>query len=151
MHDPAHVVTALALLSTGALLGGALYDAVVLAPNLRGGPQGLEHGRLFMQAATPAKLFRVLAPASQLLVLGSIAAHWSNPASRWPLVGALIALVVCDAITFGYHYPRNRVLFTAPLAVPEEQLNRVARQWTTANLVRIGLVLVAWLGTLTAV
>jgi uncharacterized membrane protein len=151
VHELAHVVTIMALLSAGALLGAALYDAVVLAPNLRGGPQGLEHGRLFMTAATPAKLFRVLAPASQVLVLGSIAANWSSPAARWPLVGALIALVASDVITFKYHYPRNRVLFTAPLEVSAEQLGRVARQWTSANLVRIVLVLLAWIGTLTAV
>jgi uncharacterized membrane protein len=150
MHELAHVVTVLSLLTAGALLGVALYDAVVLAPNLRGGPGGLEHGRLFMAAATPANLFRILAPASQMLVAASIAANWSSPSARWPLVGALIALVASDVITFKYHYPRNRILFTAPLSVSADQLNLVARQWASANLVRVVLVLVAWIGTLTA-
>jgi hypothetical protein len=151
MHELAHIVTVMALLGSGALLGAALYDAVVLAPNLRGGPEGLEHGRLFMSAATPANLFRILAPASQMLVAASIAANWSSPSARWPLVGALLALVASDVITFRYHYPRNRILFTAPLAVSAEQLKLVARQWASANLVRVVLVLLAWLGTLTAI
>ena len=150
MQELAHVITAMALLSSGTLFGGALYDTVVLAPNLRGGPAGLEHGRLFMAAATPANFFRMVAPASQLLVLLAIVTSWADPASRWPLVGALIALLASDVITFRYHYPRNRLLFTAPLAVAPDELSLAARQWMSANLVRVVLVLGAWLGTLTA-
>lgn len=150
MHELAHITTVLALLCSGSLLGAALYDAVVLAPNLRGGPQGLEHGRLFMAAATPATLFRVLSPATQLLTLLALGTQWSSPSGRWPLVAALLALVASDVITFKYHYPRNRLLFTAPLTVAPEELAAAARQWASGNLVRVALVLVAWLGTLTA-
>jgi len=150
MHALAHVVTVLALLSSGALFGAALYDTVVLVPNLRGGPQGLEHGRLFMAAATPANLFRVLSPATQLLTLVAIATQWSDPNRRWPLIIALVALVATAVITFKFHYPRNRLLFTTPLAVPAEELGVAARQWATGNLVRVVLVLVAWMCILTA-
>jgi uncharacterized membrane protein len=150
MHGLAHVMTVMALLGTGSLLGAALYDAVVLAPNLRGGSQGLEHGRLFMAAATPARLFRVLSPATQLLTLLALATQWSNPPCRWPLLFALVALVACDIVTFKFHYPRNRLLFTAPLTVPAEALNAAARQWAVGNFVRVGLVLFAWFSTLTA-
>ena len=150
MPDLPLIVTALALLGSGALFGAALYDAVVLAPNLRGGPSGLEHGRLFMAAATPANLFRVLAPATQILVVLSIGFNWRDPQARWSLIGALIALIAGDAITFKYHYPRNRQMFTAPLTVPPEQLATAAQQWAAANWMRVALVLGAWLGTLTA-
>lgn len=150
MPNLTHVITAIALLGSGALLGATLYDAVVLAPNLRGGPSGLEHGRLFLSAATPADLFRVLAPATQLLVALGVALNWRIPQARWPLIGALIALILGDVITFKYHYPRNRQMFTAPLCVAPEQLEQVARQWASANWVRVALVLGAWLGTLTA-
>lgn len=150
MHDLAHIATVLALLASGMLLGGALYDAVVFAPNLRGGPAGLEHGRRFMAAATPARLFRVLSPASQALALVSAAVAWPEPASRWPLIGAVIALAACDAITFKFHYPRNRFLFAAPLTVDPAALDRAAREWAAGNLVRVVLVLVAWLAILTA-
>src|SRR5262245_2956083 len=102
------IVTNVSLLSVGALFGASLYDAVVLAPNLRGGPNGLEHGRLFMTRATPANLFRVAAPITQVLLLLAVIANWSNPQCRWPLAGSLVALVINDVITFSYHYPRNR-------------------------------------------
>ena len=103
-----------------------------------------------MTAATPANLFRKLAPATQILVLLSIATGWPNAYRRWALVGALFALILGDIITFTYHYPRNRLLFTAPLNEPPEKLNIAARQWASANLVRIVLVLGAWLGVLLA-
>jgi hypothetical protein len=150
MHELSHIVTVVALLSSGALFGASLYDAFVLAPNLRGGPTGLEHGRLFMTAATPANLFRVLAPATQILVAVSVVLNWPNGRARWSLIGALAALILVDVITFTYHYPRNREMFTAPLTIPPEQLARTARQWASANWVRVALVLGAWLGTLTA-
>jgi hypothetical protein len=150
MHELAHLITVVALLSSGALFGAALYDTVVLAPNLRGGPQGLEHGRLFMAAATPANLFRALSPATQLLTLLAVGTNWASPPCRSPLVAALIALVASDIITFKYHYPRNRLLFSAPLSVAPEELAAAARQWASGNLVRVALVLLAWLGTLTA-
>ena len=150
MQQLSHILTVLALLSSGALLGAALYDAVVLAPNLRGGPVGLEHGRLFMTAATPANLFRKLAPATQILVLLSIATGWPNAYGRWTLICALMALILTDIITFKYHYPRNRLLFTAPLNELPETLKIAARQWAAANLVRIVLVLGAWIGVLLA-
>jgi Domain of unknown function (DUF1772) len=150
MQELAHIAKALALLSSGALLGAALYDAVVLAPNLRGGPTGLEHGRLFMTAATPANLFRRLAPATQILVLLSVAANWPNSQARWTLVVALGVLILSDVITLKYHYPRNRLLFTAPLNESPQRLAVAAKQWATANLVRIALVLIAWLCVLSA-
>jgi hypothetical protein len=145
------IVTNLSLLSVGALFGASLYDAVVLAPNLLGGPHGLEHARLFMARATPANLFRVLAPASQVLMLLSVVANWSSPQCRWPLAGAFIALAVIDVITFTYHYPRNSLFFTAPLTVDPKRLDIAARQWASMNLVRVALAFGAWLGVWIAV
>jgi len=145
------IVTSLSLLSVGALFGASLFDAVVLAPNLRGGPAGLEHGRLFMTRATPANLFRIAAPATQVLTLLAVVANWSSPQCRWPLASAFVALVVNDVITYTYHYPRNRLFFTAPLTVEPERLDRAARQWASMNLVRVALVLGAWFGTWIAV
>jgi len=144
------IVIGAALLSVSALLGASLYDAVVLAPNLRGGPAGLEHGRLFLSAATPANLFRVLSPGTQLLTLIAVVFNWSTPQQRWPLVGALLALVLCDVITFTYHYPRNHLMFDAPLSVDPARLSTAAREWATANVVRVALVLGSWFAILVA-
>jgi uncharacterized membrane protein len=143
-------VTSLALLGTGALFGAAIFDAVVLAPNLRGGATVLEHGRQFLAAANPGDLFRILAPATQVALLVAVIVHWPAPARRWPLLVALLVLVASDVITFTYHYPRNALLFTAPLTIEPERLAAAARQWTAANLVRVVLVLGSWTATLVA-
>ena len=147
MEHIQYALTGLALLSVGTLFGGSLYDTLVLAPNLQGGPQGLEHGRLFMAAATPARFFRMLSPASQVLVLVALVAAWGSSAVRWPLVFALAALVTADVITLKYHYPRNAIMFTAPLTVDAERLHAAAREWQTANYLRVFLVLIGWLFT----
>ena len=141
------IVTSLTLLAVGALFGASLYDAIVLAPNLRGGPEGLEHGRLFMRRATPANLFRVAAPITQLLLLVAVIACWATPSCRWPLAGALVLLVANDAMTFAFHYPRLRLMFTAPLTVAAGTLEAAAREWTSANRLRVAIVLAAWVCT----
>ena len=151
MEKLRYIVTVLALLSVGALFGGSLYDTLVLAPNLQGGAEGLEHGRQFMSAATPANFFRILAPASQVLMLAALVANWRAPQVRWPLLAALAALAIADAVTFTYHYPRNAIMFTAPLSVEPERLRAVAREWQTANYLRVLLVVSAWLATVRAI
>jgi len=142
--------TSLACLGFSGLFGASLYDTVVLGPNLKGGPAALEHGRLFMVNATPANLFRVLSPTTQVLLLVAVVANWSGPERRWPLVGALVALVLCDVITFTYHYPRNRIMFEAPLTVAAERVTLAAKQWTAANYLRLALLLGSWCATLIA-
>src|SRR5690348_16039558 len=64
------------------------------------------------------------APATQILMLLSVAANWPNAQARWIRVGSLV-----DIITFKYYYPRNRLLFTAPLNESPERLALVAKQW----------------------
>ncbi|MEO8463807.1 MAG: hypothetical protein ABI640_00560 [Gammaproteobacteria bacterium] len=145
------IVTDAALLGTGTLFGASLYDAVVLAPNLRGGPAGLEHARLFLSRATPANLFRVASPLAQALLLAATVVNWGSPACRWPLAAAFVALVLNDVITFKYHYPRNQLFFTAPLTVDAARLDTAARQWAGMNYVRVALAFGAWLGCLVAV
>lgn len=144
------IVTGVALLGASALVGASFYDAVVLAPNLLGGPAGLEHGRLFMSAATPANLFRVLSPLTQALMLAAVVVNWKSPQRRWLLVCGLLALVLTDVITLTYHYPRNHIMFDAPLSVDAERLSAAAREWTTANYLRVALVLGCWTVTLIA-
>ncbi|MFN8012602.1 MAG: hypothetical protein U0P81_14630 [Holophagaceae bacterium] len=140
------LATATAVLGTGALVGASLYDAVVLAPNLQQGPEALEHGRLFMTAATPANLFRVLSPLTQILLLLALVANWKDRACRWALIAGLGALVATDALTFAFHYPRLRLMFTSPLSEAPDAVARAAREWAGANLVRVALVLASWSG-----
>jgi hypothetical protein len=71
-----------------------------------------------MSAATPGNLFRILSPSTQVLLLLAVVVNWGTSRRRWPLVGAFLALVLSDVITFTYHYPRNQLMFEAPPMAP---------------------------------
>jgi hypothetical protein len=136
------IVLCLAVISVGALLGGSLYDSIVLAPNYRAGiPQSLEHFRQFMAVANPGDFFRLIAPLTQLSILISLALGWRRPAGRrrW-LILALVLIVAGDVFTFTFHYPRNAILFHDPMHTPPETLGKAAREWAYGNYLRILLV-----------
>jgi hypothetical protein len=142
----------LAILALSTLFGASIYDTVVFGPNLQaGGPEGLEHGRHFMVAATPAKLFRVLSPATQAFLLLCVIFFWRTPRLRWLFLGSLVAILACDAITFSYAYPRLRVLFASPLTTSAADLSRAANEWVACNYIRVALVLASWFACLAAI
>jgi hypothetical protein len=124
------------------LLGASVYESVVLAPNLQGAPASLEHARGFYHATNPGVFFRVISPATQLLLLVALVCNWKPaPVTRWRLAGALVLAILADVITFQFHYPRNAILFFAPLTNPPVYYDRVAAEWATGNYVRIAVVL----------
>jgi uncharacterized membrane protein len=126
------------------LLGAAVYESVVLAPNLQGAPASLEHARGFYHVTNPGVFFRVLSPATQLFLLVALVCNWKpTPGTRWRLAGALVLAILADVITFKFHYPRNAILFSAPLTNTSADLDRVAAEWSTGNYVRIVLLLTA--------
>ncbi|HEX6964184.1 MAG TPA: hypothetical protein VF166_00210 [Gemmatimonadaceae bacterium] len=145
------LLTALALAGLSILFGASMYDALVLAPNMRGGPDVLEHGRLFMSRATPANLFRIASPATQVLLVLTLIATWHIEQCRWLVGAALLALVLADVITFRFHYPRNHLMFDAPTTIDANVLDTAARQWAAGNMVRVALVVFGWFCALLAV
>jgi len=139
------IILCLAIIFIGALLGGSLYDSIVLAPNFRVGiPQSLEHLRLFMTVANPGNFFRTIAPLTQLSILISLIFGWRHPAGRrWWLMLTLALIIAADVITFTFHYPRNALLFHDPMHTPPATLEKAAREWAYGNYLRILLVGVA--------
>jgi hypothetical protein len=137
------VAVAIALVLSAMLLGTGVYQNVVDAPNYMGGPTSLEHARGFYHATNPGNFFRVLVPAAQLFLLVAIVCNWRPaPGTRWKLVGALAFLILTDVITFRFHYPRNDILFVAPLTQPPAYYDRVVKEWAIGNYVRVTLLLV---------
>jgi uncharacterized membrane protein len=93
-----------------------------------GAPTSLEHARGFYHATNPGMFFRWLVPATQLFLLLALVVNWKPaPGTRWKLAGALVFLVLTDMITFRFHYPRNDILFVAPLTQPAAYYDRVVR------------------------
>ena len=138
------VIVAIALVLAAMLLGTGVYQNVVDAPNYMGAPTSLEHARGFYHATNPGMFFRWLVPATQLLLLLALVVNWkSAPDTRWKLGGALVVLVLTDMITFRFHYPRNDILFVAPLTQSAAFYDGVVRQWAIGNYARVALILVA--------
>jgi uncharacterized membrane protein len=138
-------VASIAVVAAGMLLGAATYEAVVMAPNYAAQiPQSLEHIRAFFVIGNPGNFFRVLAPATQALLLLAVLLNWRVPGARWWLAGALVAVLLTDVVTFKVHYPRNELLFVRPLdGVPVARLQEAAREWGRWNQVRVGLLAAA--------
>ena len=138
------VIVAIALVLAAMLLGTGVYQNVVDAPNYMGAPTSLEHARGFYHATNPGMFFRWLVPATQLLLLLALVVNWkSAPDTRWKLGGALVVLVLTDMITFRFHYPRNDILFVAPLTRSAAYYDGIVREWAVGNYARVALILVS--------
>jgi hypothetical protein len=136
------VSVAIVLVLSAMLLGTGAYESVVVAPNFHGAPIYLEHARGFYHATNPGTFFRVLSPATQLFLLVALACNWRPaPVTRWKLAGALALAITADVITFRFHYPRNDILFVAPLTNPPAYYDQVATEWAIGNYFRIALIL----------
>jgi uncharacterized membrane protein len=81
----------------------------------QGAPTSLEHARGFYLVTNPGLFFRIVSPATQLFLLLALVCNWKPPVTRWSLAGALVLAILADVITFKFHYPRNSILFLAPL------------------------------------
>jgi uncharacterized membrane protein len=135
---------AIALVLSAMLLGTGLYQNVVDAPNYMGAPASLEHARGFYHATNPGMFFRAMVPTTQLFLVLALALNWKpSPYAQWRLAGALAALILTDMVTFRFHYPRNEILFIAPLTKPPEYYDRVVTEWAIGNYVRVALILTA--------
>jgi hypothetical protein len=137
------VVVAIGLVFSAMLLGTGVYQNVVDAPNYMGAPTSLEHARGFYHATNPGMFFRWLVPTTQLFLLLALVVNWKPaPGTRWKLAGALVFLVLTDMITFRFHYPRNNILFVAPLTQPAAYYDGVVREWAIGNYARVALILI---------
>src|SRR5579864_5066096 len=136
------IALAVALVLSAMLLGTGVYQNVVDAPTYMGAPASLEHARGFYHATNPGEFFRVMVPLTQLFLLVAIVSNWKPaPGTRWILSGALAFLVLTDVVTFRFHYPRNDILFIAPLTNSPAYYDRVVTEWAIGNYAHVALIL----------
>ncbi|MGD9629106.1 MAG: DUF1772 domain-containing protein [Pyrinomonadaceae bacterium] len=140
-----------AIVLIGCLLGAGLYESVVIAPNYASNPPiSLENAKQFFEVSNPGNYFRSVAPITQVTLLITLILNWRVPERRWWILGALVLAIATDVITFGFHYPRNAILFTDPMNTSVEMLRAAASQWIVGNYVRIFTLLVSMLCALRA-
>jgi len=142
----------LALIALAAVFGASLYQSIIEGPHFAVSvPESLEHFRLFMGDNNPGNFFRLVAPAAQILTFAALVLNWKSLRNRrWWLLAALALIVGADVITFNIHYPRNALMFTAPLTVPVDVLKKAAAEWLLWNHVRTAMVLAAFVCTMKA-
>ena len=138
------ILLILDMIGLGMLLGGGVYESVIINPNYSVDiPQSINLLRSFMKVKTPANFFRVLSPFTMIILLVTVILYWDIIPARWWFAASFLILILADTITFSFHYPRNKVLFTDPLSSDIDLLKRSASQWQTGNFARILLMVLA--------
>jgi len=106
-------------------------------------PQSIETARKYFKATNPGNFFRIFSPVNQLLGLLALVLFWkSSPAIRINLGIAFACYLVGEAMTFGYFYPRNAILFKTAQLTDIDTLRKVWSQWNSMNWVRSFVLLV---------
>ena len=137
------------IIGLGMLLGGGVYESIVMNPNYRSSiPQAIVSLRQFMKVTTPANFFRIVSPITMLSLLATVLILWNSTNGKWWFITAFVMLLIADSITYAFHYPRNKVLFINPLSSDNDLLSRLAREWQIGNLVRIVLLTIATISIL---
>jgi hypothetical protein len=133
------ILSSIDVVGLGLLLGGAVYESIVMAPNYKFDvPDSLKSIRSFMKAATPANYFRVFSPATMLtLIIIRQLPNWDSLPVRWWILGAFDGQVITDTITYSFHYPRNKLLFIDDLSSDNDKLKKLAIEWGRGNIVRV--------------
>ena len=133
----------LPLLLLSMLFGASSFQLAVDAPNWTGVP-ALEHYRAFYPVINPGTFFQTLLPTAVLALLAALICNWRpRAATRWRLAGALALMILVGALTFTFHFPRNKILFGDPLTRPAAYYHQVVSEWVAGDYVRLAMILTA--------
>jgi hypothetical protein len=130
----------LAAIFASGILFVNVYTSIVDVPNWgRDLPGSIMAAREYFRAANPGTFFRVVSPINQVLGLLALIVCWrAGSRIRIYCALALICAVVGDIFTFAYFYPRNGIMFVAPIDV--DAIRTALAEWSTMNWVRSAVV-----------
>lgn len=136
--------TILILASTAAsgLLFVNVYNSIVDAPNWgRDIPASLYAAHEYFKAANPGTFFRAVSPANQLIAVLALIVCWrADTRVRIYCAAAIVCAVAGEILTFAYFYPRNAIMFNAPLDQSIEALEAAWSGWSAMNWVRSAII-----------
>ena len=118
----------------------SLVDATSWGSNI---PNSIAAAREYFKTVNPGYFFRIFSPVNQLLGLTVLIIFWkSAPATRLYFGLALVMYLAAEAMTFGYFYPRNDIMFKTAQLTDVELLKKTWSEWNTMNWVRTLLLLI---------
>ncbi|MES1219114.1 MAG: hypothetical protein ABUT20_26650 [Bacteroidota bacterium] len=109
-------------------------------------PHSIETARQYFKSVNPGNFFRIFSPLNQGLGLLVLILFWkSSPGIRMNLGIAFVFYLLGEALTFGFFYPRNDIMFRTAQLTDVDLLRRTWSQWNSVNWIRslvllIGLV-----------
>lgn len=110
-----------------------LYNSIVDAPNWGADlPDSITAARNYFTVANPGNFFRIVSPLNQILALIVVVVSWKK--NRYIAIASLTLAILGDVLTFGYFYPRNEIMFIAPM--DETAVRAAWEQWSSMNWVR---------------
>jgi hypothetical protein len=110
-----------------------VYTSIVDAPNWGADiPNSIVAARNYFSVANPGNFFRIFSPLNQVLALIAVIVCWK--VNRYIALASLAVAIMADLFTFGYFYPRNEIMFIAPLNV--DAVRNAWEQWSTMNWLR---------------
>lgn len=110
-----------------------LYTSIVDAPNWGADlPASIDTARNYFSVANPGTFFRIVSPLNQLLALVALIACWK--VNRYIAIASLAMAILGDVFTFTYFYPRNDIMFIAP--IDDAAIRLAWEQWSSMNWLR---------------
>jgi len=137
------LVLVLAATIASGLLFTNIYTSIVDAPNwARDVPASITTAREYFGVANPGTFFRIFSPVNQVLALAAAVLAWWAPRGTFSIcVAALVLAVLVDVFTFAYFYPRNDIMFVAPME-NIDAIRSALNGWRNMNWLRSGMIAV---------
>ena len=106
-------------------------------------PESIATAREYFKTVNPGNFFRIFSPINQLLGLLVLVLFWKTaPSVRLYFGAAFLMYLLAEAMTFGYFYPRNDIMFKTASLTDIELLKTTWSEWQTMNWVRSLLLLI---------
>jgi len=135
------IVLILAATVASGILFANIYNSMVDAPNWgRDLPASIVTAREYLSVANAGTFFRLFAPINQVLALVAVVLAWWAPKGTFSIcVAALILAISTDVLTFAYFYPRNEIMFVAPIE-NVDAIRTALSGWRNMNWIRSGVI-----------
>lgn len=133
-----HLAVALSVTFAAGLLFTNVYNSVVDAHSWGHAlPGSIQTARDYFSSRDPGDFYRFASPINQLISLVALALCWkAGGRVRAFCAAALVLAVLSDMFTFAYFYPRNHIMFEAPLQAGFDAVRRAQSEWAAMNWVR---------------